>query len=539
MKKIILLVLSFIMTVSTVSLTGCKKGNKNGNVLEIAVNIGGYGSDSFKAIARKFEEEHEGTEVNVSDVYLRADQLEANLKNPRASKTDLYVTGNGTMLKGYVSKGDKFSSSYKGVILEEISDVYNSKVDGEDITVGDKMYDQFREFHTWDLNDDGEEEHYIMPWHANIMSFIYNTTVVNKALNGKPIPRTTLEFEQLCKAIKADGVNPFVLTLDPSAHYWQGPVETWWAQYETVEEYNNFFRGISDGKFSKDIYRARGRLVGLKEMERFIFASNGYIHKNSPSFEFATAQNTLFSGVSAFMANGCWFENEMKLSDSKKDNIAMMKTPVTSVIVEKLSFYNDGDYFALSDSKKNEYDLILAGIVGYVDGNIERENLDARVKDSDIEIIRKARRIAKTNASSSSMFIPAFAKNKELAKEFLKFMVRDDNLVLFMNKSSGSHLVYDFDFSKEENKEVFNGLSAFRKSVYEIEKDCDLIRFVNEPIQYKGGLEPYADLSTQVESYMISANAGDRKTAQEIYDHCIKYMDDDRWSNILRLSGNL
>lgn len=164
MKKIILLVLSFIMTVSTVSLTGCKKGNKNGNVLEIAVNIGGYGSDSFKAIARKFEEEHEGTEVNVSDVYLRADQLEANLKNPRASKTDLYVTGNGTMLKGYVSKGDKFSSSYKGVILEEISDVYNSKVDGEDITVGDKMYDQFREFHTWDLDDDGEEEHYIMPW---------------------------------------------------------------------------------------------------------------------------------------------------------------------------------------------------------------------------------------------------------------------------------------------------------------------------------------------------------------------------------------
>ena len=118
-------------------------------------------------------------------------------------------------------------------------------------------------------------------------------------------------------------------------------------------------------------------------------------------------------------------------------------------------------------------------------------------------------------------------------------MVRDDNLVLFMNKSSGSHLVYDFDFSKEENKEVFNGLSAFRKSVYEIEKDCDLIRFVNEPIVYKGGLEPYADLSTQVESYMISANAGDRKTAQEIYDHCIKYMDDDRWSNILRLSGNL
>lgn len=72
-----------------------------------------------------------------------------------------------------------------------------------------------------------------------------------------------------------------------------------------------------------------------------------------------------------------------------------MKTPVTSVIVEKLSFYTDGDYFALSDSKKNEYDLILAGIVGYVDGNIERENLDARVKDSDIEIIRKARRIAK------------------------------------------------------------------------------------------------------------------------------------------------
>ena len=65
--------------------------------------------------------------VKVNDVYLRADQLEANLKNPRASKTDLYVTGNGTMLKGYVSKGDKFSSSYKGVILEDISDVYKGE----------------------------------------------------------------------------------------------------------------------------------------------------------------------------------------------------------------------------------------------------------------------------------------------------------------------------------------------------------------------------------------------------------------------------
>ena len=121
MKKIILMILSFVMAVSTVALTGCKKGKNNGSVLEIAVNIGGYGSDGFKAIARKFEEEHEGAKVNVKDVYLRADQLEANLKNPRASKTDLYVTGNGTMLKGYVSKGDKFSSSYKGVILEDIS----------------------------------------------------------------------------------------------------------------------------------------------------------------------------------------------------------------------------------------------------------------------------------------------------------------------------------------------------------------------------------------------------------------------------------
>ena len=69
MKKIILMILSFVIAVSTVAFTGCKKDNNNESVLEIAVNIGGYGSDGFKAIARKFEEEHKGTEVNVNDVY--------------------------------------------------------------------------------------------------------------------------------------------------------------------------------------------------------------------------------------------------------------------------------------------------------------------------------------------------------------------------------------------------------------------------------------------------------------------------------------
>lgn len=519
---------------------GCGKSKDDANTLEIAVNIGGYGSEGIRAIAKKFEKENPGVEVKVNDVYLRLDQLEANLKNPKSTTVDLYVTGNGSLLKGYVAKGDSFTDRFDGVILEELSDVYEGTIPGESQTVEKKMYSEFSEFYKWDLDEDGKDERYIMPWHSNVMSFIYNTDVVGKALNGKPLPRTTDEFEALCKVIQKDGVYPFVLTLDPAAQYWQGPVETWWAQYSTVAEYDNFFRGIRDNRYNKDIYTDKGRLVALKEMERFIHRKNGFTHPDSPSFEFSPAQNTVFSGTSAFMANGDWFENEMKDSDSKSQNIAMMKVPVTSSLCEKLSFYKDGDtaYFDLPNEKKNGYDTLLSKIVAYVDGDLAREKLETEVKDSDIEMVKNARCIVKTNASTASMFVPAFATAKEKAKDFLRFMAKDECLTAFMENSSGSHLVYDFDFDKdEESKNIYDGLSLFRKSVYDIENDCQFIRFINEPIEYKGGLMPYTDLSTQIEKYMISSNPNDNMTGQEIYDYCINYMDDNRWENILRTAG--
>ena len=217
----------------------------------------------------------------------------------------------------------------------------------------------------------------------------------------------------------------------------------------------------------------------------------------------------------------------------------MMKTPVTSALNEKMSYYSESvGYFDLSAQKREQYNQKLVKIVSYVDGDIKKTELPSDVTEADIGIVADARRIVKTNASSSSMLIPAFAAGKNLAKEFMKFMVRDDNLVLFMEKTSGSHLVFDFDFEKDDTtREIWNSLSSFRKSVYEVEKNSSLIRFVNEPIEYKGGLMPYTDLSTQIERYMISSNERDRMTAQQIFDHCISYMDDDRWNNILRLAG--
>lgn len=525
---------------STFGFTSCVKKSDDENTLEISVNIGGYGSESFKAIAKEFEKTHSGVSVVVNDVYLRLDQLEANLKNPRSTTTDLYVTGNGTLLKGYVAKGKSFTASYDGVILEDISSVYQAKVEGEDVTVGEKMYDEFRDFYTWDMNNDGVTENYIMPWHANVMSFIYNERVVNAVLKGKSLPRTTNEFLALAKEIKANGVNPFVLTLDPAAHYWQAPVETWWAQYSGISNYNNFFHGINNNAYSKDIYTDWGRFVGLTEMERLIYAPNGLIDPDSPSLEFSQAQNKIFNGSAAFMANGDWFENEMKDSDSKSNEARMMRTPVTSALSEKLSYYSDDrqTFYQLSAEKQQEYDTLLSSIVAYVDGEIDKESLDARIKENDISIVSEARKIARTNASTNAMFIPAFAKGKEIAKEFLAFMAKDSNLELFMDNTTGSHLVFDYDFNKtEERKARYDKLSEFRKSVYDIENNVSLIRFANEPIEYKGGLMAYCDLSTQLETYMISSNSGDRKTGKDIYDHCIAYMDDSRWDNILRLAG--
>jgi maltose-binding protein MalE len=162
----------------------------------------------------------------------------------------------------------------------DYTEFYNEKVYGEDITVKDKMNPSALEL-MQGVNNDGH--YYGFPWAMALQSIVVNDTVVSQALgNGYKLPNTTAELEDFSIRIKNAGYTPF--TYPGLIDYWTPCFFTWWAQYEGLENYKQFYNGkVYDEAqeqyvYSADIYKQQGRYEALYVMQELLDLDKGY-HK--------------------------------------------------------------------------------------------------------------------------------------------------------------------------------------------------------------------------------------------------------------------
>ena len=438
----------------------------------------------------------------------------------KANKFDLLIGVESTQ---FYDLKDASGNGY----LESLKDVYNSAVPGESVLYKDKMYDEYEQY----ANYEGD---YLTSFYvANYLGLLYNADLFAEL--GLSVPRTTDELSALCKKVKdLNGSNPkykkdytvMFSTSRDAAMYWQDiGLTAWWIQYEGVEEYYNFYRGIdtvTETRNTKEVLRQQGRLEALEVCYDLI---HNYGFEGAGSIDFSEAQSRFLSGDGLIVANGDWFCEEMKLTiEGLKSrgidyDIRFMKTPIISSIVDKLTTVK-------TDEK-------LAELVDAIDSG--RSSLDG-VSAEDFARVKEARSFMRTTGYGGGMVVPKYAKGKEVAKDFIRFLATDVAVDQYMKTTRGATPPFSYDVQKNDAAayEKFDYIQK-QKTDYFNDNDTFFIRSYSStefPLVYKGGLTAFPVGYIDV---VFSKNGG--KTAEQYFNDQIEYYTDAKWKDILRNAG--
>ncbi len=520
------------------ALSACgESGGREGHsdqYLKIYVLEQGYGSDwcretiaAFKEqawVKEKYPELEVDVDFNDKGTYA-LDQM--NL----GEKYNTYDLLCGATLSGFAGRDD--------VALDLTDLVYNAQVPGEDVTYKEKLNADYSEAYKYVDPVSGEEKFYFTPYYTGLYGFIYNEDALESY--NLEVPRTTDEFIDVCETIR--DANKSKYGVDPNAQYgfiqskeapyWQmggGALTPWWAQYEGVDGYNDFYNGIVGGERSIGIFKQQGRLEALKVIEELVDYNNGFVSPASFNTEFMVAQTSFLQGSAVFHFNGDYFVDEMKevkqqLIDRGLNvpTIKMMKTPIISSIKNKCTTIAD--------------DQELSALVKAIDaGSTALQGDGYDVNQKDFEKIFEARRIINGSLTGPAI-VPAYAKGKDIAVDFLRFMATDEGISAYCKGANGGSIAFDFDI-KTKNPELYETLDPLHQDriTYMCNSD-DPVRVLRRadsfPLYQYGGVDAFVNMKF----YSLLSAQGKTESAESFYDETIDYWTSSLWSTALTQSG--
>ena len=522
MKKYVAITLASFLTLSTVALASCNSGTEQGDrTLNVYVLKAGYDVEWLDGVKEAFVEEDwvkekygkvvVDVENNGIETYA-ADQLKAGSK---ANKFDVMFSLNLQDLYGKTGSNKKY-------YLADLKDVYEATVPGEEVMVKEKMIDSAVNANLY-TSASGESSWYAMPWAGGYNGILYNADLLES--KNYEVPVTTDELLTIMTAETTASADKYCImqSTKAGATYWEHLFPTWWAQYEGYDNYTKFWEGkvynasTETYEYSVDIFKQKGRLESLKVLED-ILSDN--LYPQAASTLYMNAQRAFLQGDGMFMACGDWFDMEMKSirDDLVKNNktvynIQMMKTPVISAIIDKLSTVKD--------------DATLAKVVRAIDGGATSYD---GVSEADFKAIKEAREILYSVGNYHTAVIPSYAKNMDLAKDFLAYLATDKANEIYTEKTGGSGMFFKYNL-KEKNETMYESLSGTAKMRIDCFNDAESLVL---PIPNNYNLFIYGkvrNFKTDISSYEYLFTKTDT-TAQEVYDYDIDYYTDSEWSTI-------
>ncbi len=403
---------------------GCSK--KKGGDLQISVVKLGYGTEWLTALEEAFEAKTgKSVEVKVKIGQEGQSSFDGELES-NSSDTDLFFTKRAwfaeDVYKGKISvKGTSYDCLYA-----DLTDVWNSvAADGESKTIKEKMDPTYTDA----LNIEGK--YYNLPWAGGVYGIVRNVDVWNKVgLTDADMPYTTNDLFAVCNKAKAS-TSPFIYSANDEYYTAWSPI--FFGQYEGVENVNKFMEGIDpDGNVTSAVYTYDGHVEGMKVLEALLDPANAYQH-SATSVDFTTMQGLFLEGQALFCINGSWLENEMAANFANA-NVDIIKTPVISSLVDKLSFKSND---AAADEAK------LKEVIKYVDA-VDAGQTPTKpegVTDADITKVTEARHYSyMAGGVDHRAYVPAYSDSIDLAKEFLKFMYSDEGMNIYYRTLKGTML---------------------------------------------------------------------------------------------------
>lgn len=487
-KKTLALVLSLAALGGSLGVVGCTQPTPDTDqTLEVFIWDAGYGVSWCEKMLQDFQnEDWVKTKYPNLQVVFDSDAASSTGTNKidageRANTVDLFLIGG---MGNYIGKN---SAGYE-MFCDLTETVYEQKIPGEgNATVMSKMLpDYLNSIRYYEVGEFPDPEtvpfkSYVFPWASGMDGILYNEEHLTAL--GLEVPLTTNQFVEECEIIKADKSLPykgienddFAIMSEASCGYWDYLYPVWWGQYEGIDNYYNFFNGLSytDGLPAMDggTYRQRGKLHSLVTMEKMLKWSNGYVYKGIGDYGHRDAQIEFIKGMGVFYANGDWFSKEtaedraeLKMLGDKAYKIRMMPTPIVSEIVERTpSIVTEGN----AEETERRLRAVIRGIdkgwgnaySARVDDTILDYELLRDVTDEDYDIIKHARGIVHALGANHNAGVPSYAKGKEVAFDFLVYMASDKAQETYMRETGGASLPFDYDL-KEENETLYNELFA-------------------------------------------------------------------------------
>jgi len=492
MKKIVALILGVLLSMSC--LTACgpsdyvdSDGNKvtdDSKILNIMVWNSGYGVSWIENIKTAYMSKNKGIAIEIvskpgnsgtGEIY---NTIEGGVN---ANDTDLYFAYGPKYVK-YVT--GKYSNTK---LLASLNEVVNYTVPGESKTIGEKIGSETLNSLIYD------NQYYALTYANGGAGIVYNAKLFTEY--GLTVPRTTNEMRNLVTAIKllpggkyngktpGPGNSPYSALMHYPG-YWQDAVVNWWLQYEGRDSFSSHFDFSNftiDELKNMSQNQSKYQQVGLEKSLNALYniiTIEGATYAGSNSIEFNTLQSRfLEEEVSLMYPCGGWLETEMlKAEDfdaSIMNNFKIMKYPVLSDITTKLS-------------AGNQTEAKLIALIDYVDGNAERP---AWATDEDVAVVDFARNCQTNTPADNTVIVPSYAKAKDLAIDFLKFVYSDEGLKIF---AESQKCFMSVDFADEAVKASIDqsSWSSFSKSVAEISGNTKHIvsRNVNHPLHVQSNL---------------------------------------------------
>lgn len=427
----------------------------------------GFGTKWLDEMAKEFASAY-NVSVKVKKSYVNGELI--SLLNDNAQNDDV-VMALGTM-----------SAAQDNNYLADLSAVYESVPEGGSKSIKESMDDSI---YNKLLADNGKI--YQMNWANPVSGIVLNKSVVDKIFpDGYDVPNTTDELVSFCERVKEKGVYPFANSVAVS--YWDYVHWVWWAQYEGYDNYIDYYWGYypkdkGDGTTERtlaengEVLDSPGRLESVKVAERLLKKENGFMHRYADSMSFQEAQIAFvgqgYAGEDmtecAMIVNGEWLENEVQsYLISKPQNLVMIKTPVISSIVNTLE-------------DKAMSDQTLSAVISAIDkGESSYDGVSAK----DFARIKEARSMVYSATFDHCMCVPAKAKHKDLAMEFLKFMASDFGQSIYAKHLNGLTMPYGY--------QVTGKVTDFVKSRYDNFSDIIPICIdFSSPLVYRQGHTAY------------------------------------------------
>lgn len=309
---------------------------------------------------------------------------------------------------------------------------------------------------------------------------------------------------------------------------------TWWAQYEGIDNFNNFLKGVNeDGVYTVDIFGQQGRVEALETVHDMLYSgtdeatSNGYVKRQYRQETFTSAQLKFLNGESFFICNGDWMEREAS-SNSSADFSAFLRTPILSSIIDVLPDKSVADDDRLRDA---------IDYIDYKNGDLESDTPIEKpswLSADDLAYLETARSMVCTEGEAHVTYIPAYSDNVEGAKEFLRYWLSKKGQNLQMTHSYGNTAPLKIDYTALER---YSELSLLQVSKLDIWTDARFVgRKYNTPMTYNGGLTTFNTKIAPENAFGVDTTSTSYRTAEDYVIDEINYFYP-KWGNMMTNAG--